>query len=98
MPNEPNNPMVEKINENKAAYEELKRQYKICTHFNPHEMNMDDFDVIIESSGVGYAHHKYRVLKNTPRLAPRALAIICDEGNLCYGFRVEGNYIIVHTD
>ena len=28
----------------------------------------------------------------------REIALLCDSGNLCFGYRVEGNTICVYTD
>lgn len=56
------------------------------------------FDVVVERAGVGYAHTKYRVVKNGPNLSTQDLAIICDQGNLCFGYRTEGSIICVYTD
>lgn len=59
---------------------------------------MEAYDVVVVRTGSGYAHVKYRVLKNAPGLSMKDLAIICDRGNLCFGYRVEGGFICVHTD
>lgn len=59
---------------------------------------MENYDVVIERIGSGYAHTKYRVLKNTPNLTSLDLAVICDSGNLCFGYRTEGPIICIYTD
>lgn len=59
---------------------------------------MEAYDVVVVHAGSGYAHVKYRVLKNAPGLTMKDLAIICDRGNLCFGYRVEGGIICIHTD
>lgn len=41
---------------------------------------------------------KDTVLKNAPNLTDREIALLCDGGNLCFGYRVEGNTICVYTD
>ena len=46
----------------------------------------------------GYAYTKYAILNNEPGLSDEDLAIICDKGNLPFGFRREGNMIFVYTD
>lgn len=97
-----------------ARYNWLMENYKICrsTHgLVPPELrndpikaqeakqkNMDKFDVVVEPAGYGYAHSKYRVLKNAPGLSTHDLAIICDQGNICFGYRAEGSTICVYTD
>lgn len=77
-------------------YNELQSKYKICHYLNG--QSTDDFDIIISYVGAGYAHKKYKVIKNGPNLSAKDIAIICDRGNLCFGYRVEGSTIIVYTD
>ena len=95
-------------------YNELKEKYKIARTLHgliPPEITdpyaqkvarqnaLAKFDVVIESAGRGYGHTKYRVVKNGPGLSTKDLAIICDNGNLCFGYRMEGSDIIcVYTD
>lgn len=59
---------------------------------------LEEYDVVVERCGSVYAGAKYKVLRNTPGLSSKELAIICDSGNLCFGYRVEAGYIIVYTD
>lgn len=80
-------------------YKELEEQYKIkhgTYGLTPDTIN--NYDVVIECIGTGYAHKKYRVISNKPQLSIEDLAIICDCGNLCFGYRTEGSIICVHTD
>ena len=41
---------------------------------------------------------KFKVINNPENLTNDELALICDCGNLCYGYRIEGEYIIIYTD
>ncbi len=50
-----------------------------------------------EFVGQGYAHERYKILSNPKGLGDRELAEICG-GSLPFGFRREGNLIIIHTD
>ena len=59
---------------------------------------IQDYDVVVERCGSTYAGTKYRVIRNKPCLCAKDLAIICDGGNLCFGYRTEGGLIIVYTD
>lgn len=52
----------------------------------------------VELLVVGYAHHRYRVVSNPHNLTTDQLALIADKGNLCFGYRTEGDKILVHTD
>ena len=81
---------------NYETYKELIGKYKFKIG-RPSEINMDDYDVVVSYS-VGYAHARYTVLKNAPNLTSREIALLCDDGNLCYGYRVEGSTICVYTD
>ena len=81
-------------------YNELVAQYKVTTigGYASEEINLDDYDVVIMRVGAGYAHEKYKVIKNGPNLLIQDLAILCDRGNLCFGYRVQDNMIYIHTD
>lgn len=59
---------------------------------------IEQYDVVVERCGTSYGCAKYKVLRNAPNLSTKELAIICDDGNLCFGYRTEGNYIVVYTD
>ena len=59
---------------------------------------LEEYDVVVEHSGSGYACSKYKVVRNVPKLGSKDLAIICDSGNLCFGYRTSGNDIVVYTD
>ena len=87
------------------TFKELTEQYKISftgkrTRVNGEwvPINEDDYDVIVESLGSGYATHKYRIHKNGPRLSPDELVTICERGNYNFGHRWEGNILVVYTD
>lgn len=74
-------------------YKELRELYSIS--WDPEDTNAD---IIVQNIGTGYAHKKYRVLKNRPGLDSKDLAIICDRGNLCFGYRDEAGIICIYTD
>ena len=82
---------------NYETYKELMEKYKFKIG-RPDEINMDDYDVVVSCDKVGYAHVKYKVLKNVTNLNYRELDIICDVVYLCFGYREEGNTICVYTD
>ena len=81
---------------NYETYKELMEKYKFKIG-SPSDINLDDYDVVV-SCNVEYAHVKYKVLKNAPNLTNREIALLCDGGKLCFGYRVEGNTICVYTD
>lgn len=46
-----------------------------------------------------YAHADYRIVSNPYNLTNDELALIADEGNLCFGYRMKGSdTITIHTD
>lgn len=53
---------------------------------------------VIFDLGPGYAKHEYQVMCNGANLTMDEIAYFCDGGNLCFGYRLSGNKIIVHTD
>lgn len=60
------------------------------------EINKADIWIILD--GGGYAHTDYYIRKNTTDLDNDDLAIICDRGNVCFGYRCSGNFITIYTD
>lgn len=97
---------AEKCDMNKLIYKELKEKYRINTNglvFNTQlrkfeDVNPDDYDVIIKGAGSSYACQHYSIIKNAPNLSNAELALICDGGNLCFGYRGGGKTITIHTD
>jgi hypothetical protein len=60
----------------------------------------------VKRISTGYAHTDYEVHENNENLSYDDLALICDRGNLCFGYRISkgggtnrvGAIITVHTD
>lgn len=46
----------------------------------------------------GEIHYHWEVIKNTAGLTPDELALICDKGNLCFGYFMHKNSITICTD
>lgn len=96
----------EKRDMNTLILKELNEKYRINTNglvFNEQrrkfeEIDPEDFDVIIKSAGSGYGCKHYDIIKNAPNLSNDELALICDGGNLCFGYRGGGSRITIHTD
>ena len=45
-----------------------------------------------------YGRQEYEVVSNPHNLNNDELALICDEGNLCFGYRTNGELIVIYTD
>jgi len=52
----------------------------------------------VEYVKAGYATQYYKVVDNPERLSTDELALICDSGNLCFGYRTENGMIVIYTD
>jgi hypothetical protein len=89
----------EKSTINRQIYkEELKPKSKQCWSNNkPTEEALKEF-TCYENIGHGYGTSKYAILSNPHNFSTLQLALICDGGNLCFGYRMEGKNIVIHTD
>lgn len=96
---------LEKRDINNLIYKELAAKYKISHSLRRYnstlkvmeDVNLNDYDIVLDSIS-GYGHTKYRIVKNDTELSRDELALICDRGNLCFGYRMEGSKICIHTD
>lgn len=79
---------------NCEIYKEICKKYKIsrCEVENP-----DDYDIVLRRTA-GYNHSTYSVIKNTTNLSQLELALICDDGNLCFGYKMEGSLFYIFED
>lgn len=96
----------DKYHENIEEYEMLKSSYKItrsatCWNYKTGKnepIDMDKYDVVVSSYSQRYGISEYEVLKNAPGLSEKELALICDDGNLCFGYSVHGRFIDIYTE
>lgn len=80
----------EKSKINYEIYKELIQKYKVYRGDVRENLNFDNYDVIINRTAC-YLHGEYKVYKNTPNLSDDELALLCDEGNLCFGYSKMGS-------
>jgi len=81
--------------ENMNEYRKLINKYSVRVCFDAQKFaNSDEYDILIKPDGMVRSHIDYRVVKNKPNLKPIELALICDGGNLCFGFMNYGNNLI----
>ena len=85
---------MEKRDMNNTIYNELCEKYKISSSSVD---NIDDYDIVLRRTP-GYNHSTYEVIKNTTDLSQDELALICDNGNLCFGYRCDNNIFIIYID
>jgi hypothetical protein len=86
-----------KLKANRDCYDKYRYLKKYYDEKNPPtEKELDEF-IFIEYKGSGYAHTNYKVHTNID--CPVGFkALLCDGGNLCFGYRQEGNLIVISTD
>ena len=94
----------EKAQINRELCEELKSKYKISKIGRGRVLkNLDEFDIVFEVEPK-YGKTEYRLIKNKTTLSIDELALIADDGNLCFGHfsdydaPVTGTIITVWTD
>ena len=92
---------IKKRQSNLAALAELKEKYNIKYKWEYDQMSekeQESVDVVYGDAGGGYAHSLYEVYKNIPNLTTKELALICDNGNLCFGYSTQYGKIKIYTD
>lgn len=85
----------EKRNINIEIYEELKEKYKINKYASK---NIEEYDIAFEFNGFGYANKSFKILSNKAGLSSDELALIADDGNLCFGYKRTGDIIKIYID
>lgn len=78
---------------NMKIYKELCEKYKISNDIE--YQNPCDFDVIISLKRKNVTTYVYEIIKNEPKLSKKKLALICDKGNLCFGYEVRKEMIYI---
>lgn len=92
----------EKSKINYSIYQELLEKYNIFISYNYKlstaypAKRFNNYDIVIERND-GHNHSLYRVHKNLPCLTNDELALICDAGNLCFGYNFKGEHEGVKT-
>lgn len=88
---------------NREIYEEIKPKFKMC--YVDHKTKLldctqDDMDkyCCIVPDGSGYGNQRYVVLSNPYNFSNDEIALACDGGNLCFGYRCDNNIFIIYID
>ena len=87
---------------NKQIYKELKEKYKILKlsdidHKEPTNEELTENDIVYSRKAC-YAHGEYIIYKYPKEIKIDELALICDDGNLCFGYRGNKKYLSVYED
>lgn len=93
---------VEKMQINRTIYNELKAKYKIIKvsdidHKEPSKEELEKYDIVYSRKAC-YAHGEYRIYKCPDEITLDEIALICDDGNLCFGYKGNRNYLSVFED
>lgn len=92
---------IQKSKSNRKALDELNKKHKILSYSEFQKLldkEKDSIEVVFGRSGSGYASTIYTIYKNEPQLTTLELALICDNGNLCFGYSLRGSDIAIYTD
>lgn len=73
----------EKARINMQIYKEICHKYRISR--SSYKCNFDDYDLVFDRIP-GYNHSEYYIKKNDTDLTQDDIALVCDEGNLCFGY------------
>lgn len=85
----------QKAAENQFYFQMLREQFHIArSRFNLNE----NTEIAIFPISTQYGTKTYQVVKNTPKLSYDELALIADTGCLCFGYRRDGDKLIIYTD
>lgn len=96
----------EKAKINREIYSELKEKYKILkveeilrdkSFRIPTEDELNNNDIVYSRKAC-YGHGEYKIYKCPEKVNLNELALICDGGNLCFGYSGSKNKLIVFED
>ena len=85
----------EKAKINREIYQDILNKYKVST--NRKDQDTPSFDIVLVRTP-GYNHSTYSVVKDTTGLTQDEIALVCDSGNLCFGYTMEGKQFYVFED
>lgn len=86
----------EKRDMNKQIYNELTKKYKINKYVSSE--NIEEYDIAFKFNGFGYANKSFKILSNKAGLSSDELALIADDGNLCFGYKRTDDIIKIYID
>lgn len=87
---------------NREIYKELQGKYRILkisdiSHISRSEEELKNNDIVYSREAC-YLHGEYRIYKCPEELTFNELALICDEGNLCFGSSGNKQFLRVNED
>lgn len=82
---------------NNKIYNELYPMFKYAKNNDYSNEDLSKY-VVFSGLGYGYANHSYRVHSNPHNLSDDEIALVLDGGNLCFGYRRNGDVFTIYTD
>ena len=82
---------------NNKIYNELYPMFKYAKN---NDYSNDDLSkyVVFSGLGYGYANHSYRIHSNPYNFSDDEIALVLDGGNLCFGYRRNGDIFTIYID
>ena len=82
---------------NNKIYEELYPMFKYAKNNDYSNEDLSKY-VIFSDLGYGYVNHSYRIHSNPYNLSDDEIALVLDGGNLCFGYRRNGDIFTIYID
>ena len=82
---------------NNKIYNELYPMFKYAKNNDYSNEDLSKY-VVFSNLGYGYANHSYRVHNNPHNLSDDEIALVLDGGNLCFGYRRNGDVFTIYID
>ena len=82
---------------NNKVYNELYPMFKYAKNNDCSNEDLSKY-VVFSDLGYGYANHSYRIHSNPYNLADDEIALVLGSGNLCFGYRRNGDVFTIYID
>lgn len=82
---------------NNKIYQELQPLFKYTSNHNYNDEDLNKY-IVYSDLGFGYVNHSYRVHSNPHNLSDDEIALVLDRGNLCFGYRRNGDVFTIYID
>ena len=87
----------EKSRRNRETFEEIRKKWRVLVRSYSSDADDSNFDLVIFRKPQ-YHHSLCKVIKNDTDLTQDEIALVCDRGNLCFGYRIQGEYFNISED
>ena len=87
----------EKAKKNRETFEEIRKKWRILVRSYSSNADDSNFDLVIKRKPE-YHHSICKVIENKTDLTQDEIALVCDGGNLCFGYRMQGEDFYIFED